>query len=1164
MKKSLIFAISILLPVFYIYSSIKNPSLIATYSSSASGEEVFIKGNYAYCANISAGLRIIDISNPATPLLRSTYNCTAVGVKVVGNYAYVTTDSGGLIILDISDPYVMPTLVGSCNTPGNALMSHIEGNYAYVADRQGGMQIINISNPASPFIEGNFPTTYYARGVYVVGNLAYVAEGWGLRVVDISNPSAPVYRGGYETARSAYDVKVVGNYAYVAAKESGMLIFDITNPAAPGLVGSYITTAATAVSISGNYAYISDSSGMIIVNIETPSSLYLIGSYSTSYAGKHVFVNNNNAYLSGTPAFSILDVTATVPVLTLNPISGVSYTTATFSGNVTNDGNGNSTERGFCWHTSPSPTTSNSKIANGSGEGSYINNITSLLPGTKYYVRSYAVNAVGTGYSNTETFTTPAYLPPTATTGNASGIHLTGGTLNGTVNANNQNTTITFEYGTTVAYGSERVASPPSLSGNSAVAVTSSLTGLLPNTTYHFRVKAVNIVGTTYGADMTFTTVSGPPVVTTSSSTGITNTGATLNGTVNANNQSTTATFEYGTTAAYGSTITIDQGTLSGVTNYAVTSTISGLTPNTTYHYRLVAVNGSGTSYGADATFSTGVGAPPSVTTSVVSIINPETVQCGGTVTSEGNGPVTSRGVCWSLTPTPSINGFHTNDGTGTGTFNSIINNLLSGQKYYVRAYASNLYGTAYGEEKTFTTEAGKLPVVNTRPVYSIGITTAGSGGSVTSGGDAAVTARGVCWSLASNPAINGFHTTDGTGTGDFASSLSNLIPGQSYYVRAYATNSYGTTYGQNIKFTTKRENPVIQIITPSEGDAIKDTVKIVTISSDTVNQINCYIDERLLCTRTPDIYTGRKPLINAEFEPEEAEYLFIDNRNILKKINHKRDIKNVFSRNLQIRDFILNQSGVLWLSLLNPVKLKDNSVCSYLRMDMITGSVTGSEEIPVSYHYEETTIDFNYNPMSKNYKVKVKTGFNKDDHETIAFLRYIPRRIISTSQNLPGILKQISFEYSEYSSEQVTLNRYSIDWNTLNYNDGVCKIRVVAEDSENRTVSDSIDVVIRNINLTLNATRKEVKAYLIRTHIADLKFIVQNKKNSKISHYQILRSTNSGSFEVITTIQATSVTDNTGGYYDKNIDKNSSYKYKIVAYDEAGNILSESNTETI
>jgi hypothetical protein len=201
------------------------------------------------------------------------------------------------------------------------------------------------------------------------------------------------------------------------------------------------------------------------------------------------------------------------------------------------------------------------------------------------------------------------------------------------------------------------------------------------------------------------------------------------------------------------------------------------------------------------------VTATPTVTTTAASSITANAVDSGGDVTDAGSAAVTARGVCWSTASNPTTADSKTTDGSGTGSFSSSITGLSPGTLYYVRAYATNSVGTAYGSENSFTTSAVE-PTVTTTAASSITANAASSGGDVTDSGGAAITARGVCWSTASNPTTADSKTTDGTGTGSFASSLSGLTAETVYYIRAYATNSAGTAYGNEIQVTTAASPP--------------------------------------------------------------------------------------------------------------------------------------------------------------------------------------------------------------------------------------------------------------------------------------------------------------------------------------------------------------------
>jgi hypothetical protein len=163
---------------------------------------------------------------------------------------------------------------------------------------------------------------------------------------------------------------------------------------------------------------------------------------------------------------------------------------------------------------------------------------------------------------------------------------------------------------------------------------------------------------------------------------------------------------------------------------------------------------------------------------------------------------VTARGVCWSTSVNPTIAlSTKTTDGIGTGTFTSSITGLTLGTTYYVRAYATNSVGTAYGNQVSYTTPT--LAILTTTTASSTTSTTATSGGNVTSDGSSPVTELGVCWGTSTLPTTANSKTTDGTGIGTFTSSITGLTLGTTYYVRAYATNIVGTAYGNEVSFTS-------------------------------------------------------------------------------------------------------------------------------------------------------------------------------------------------------------------------------------------------------------------------------------------------------------------------------------------------------------------------
>lgn len=233
-----------------------------------------------------------------------------------------------------------------------------------------------------------------------------------------------------------------------------------------------------------------------------------------------------------------------------------------------------------------------------------------------------------------------------------------------------------------------------------------------------------------------------------------------------------------------------------------------------------------------------------SVTTEDISYISVSSAVSGGTIDSDGGAAVTMRGVCWNIAGDPTIADSKTEDGSGSGTFESSMTGLSAGTTYHIRAYATNEAGTAYGPEKTFSTLSTlEIPTVTTSAVQNILVTTAESGGNVTDWGGDSVTDKGVCWNTTGNPTIADFKTMDGSDIGSFNSFLNELLENTTYYVRAYATNTVGTGYGIEGTFTTQSRAPDILKIVCKDGTGDYSTVQAA-------------FDE------VPDFYTGKYTIL--------------------------------------------------------------------------------------------------------------------------------------------------------------------------------------------------------------------------------------------------------------------------------------------------------------
>ena len=237
--------------------------------------------------------------------------------------------------------------------------------------------------------------------------------------------------------------------------------------------------------------------------------------------------------------------------------------------------------------------------------------ISGLKPGAIYHFRVVATNASGTSEGADATLTTLPN-PPTVLTDVAAAIKQTTATLHASVNPNGANVSdCRFEYGTGTSYGSSAPCSPAPGSGTSPVGVSAPIEGLSANATYHFRIVATNAGGTSEGADATLTTLPNAPTVLTGSASAITKTTATLGASVNPNGGNVSeCVFEYGTSVFYEASRPCTSLPGSGTSAIEVAAPLEGLLANTTYHFRIVAANGGGTSNGADAMFTTVSNAP--------------------------------------------------------------------------------------------------------------------------------------------------------------------------------------------------------------------------------------------------------------------------------------------------------------------------------------------------------------------------------------------------------------------------------------------------------------------------------------------------------------------------------------------------------------------------
>jgi len=589
-------------------------------------------------------------------------------------------------------------------------------------------------------------------------------------------------------------------------------------------------------------------------------------------------------------------------------ITGITGNSAQGGGDVTDDGDMVVTSRGVCWSTSQNPTIDDEKTIDGQGTGPFTSSLTGLNPNTSYYARAYAVNSYRASYGQQFIFKTGPGIP-TLTTAIVLSLTESSAVSGGTI-TNSGGLEITDRGVCWSLTRNPSVTDNTTYDGDGEGKFVSSMTRLSPNTTYYVRAYASNSAGTAYGEEREFKTASGsffyegksypyrkfgnqnwmienlaylPAVYRPSDGSdslpryyvygyygtktsdakakaNYSNYGVLYNfeasktacptGWYLPGDSDWTQLTDYLTANGYGfggGGIDIaksmaakwgwklfDKGGTPGFDQESNDSSGFSAVPAGNRNSLNFSELGSGTSFWTIAANETAIIRSPMIWYSIENITNAyedktygHSVRCvnggtylakiatsvpgkpngssalgGGNIFDDGETEVTARGVCWSIHKNPTVQDSKTNDGSGKGTFSSEITGLGGNQTYYVRAYAINSTGTSYGTNEILWTSAG-LPTVACGYLSSIRDTSAISGGVVNSDGGSAVTTRGVCWSTAENPTTSGSNTLNGSGMGGFSSQIVKLKANTTYYVHAYATNSAGTAYSNNIRFRT-------------------------------------------------------------------------------------------------------------------------------------------------------------------------------------------------------------------------------------------------------------------------------------------------------------------------------------------------------------------------
>ena len=479
------------------------------------------------------------------------------------------------------------------------------------------------------------------------------------------------------------------------------------------------------------------------------------------YYSFEMFTNTENHRIKEIYNFKTLE--GDLATVTTFDITDITSTTATGGGNVTLNGNFSITKRGICWslHHNPHPFI-DSHGTSGSGSGWFAVQMTELLPDTTYYVRAYADLSNVIFYGNEVSFKTLSINQPIVNTGQVTNISATSATGSGTVVS--EGTSVVTERG--ICWNTEHnptIEDSHSSNGEGLGNYSCPITDLIPNQTYYVRAYAISEYGVAYGAEVSFTALDGLPEVTTLNITEITTSSAIGHGKVTDQGGSSVTERGICWSNSHNPTISNDHAS-SGMGTGEYNVEITGLQANSTYYARAYATNSIGTTYGEEVTFNTLQELTlPTVNTAEVSNIGHISAIGGGNVTDDGGATVTDRGICWSTIHNPTTSDSHASNGSGTGSYTVNMLGLTATTTYYVRAYATNSQGTAYGSEVSFST----LQIPSCTVIVSA---SPSSGGTVSGGG---IYQQGQSCSIQAT-ANNGYTFTNWTEFGTVVSTQAN------------------------------------------------------------------------------------------------------------------------------------------------------------------------------------------------------------------------------------------------------------------------------------------------------------------------------------------------------------------------------------------------------
>ena len=747
-------------------------------------EELIPGTNYFYCLFITCGnttvispeiLQFATVANNAPEL-------DAITLRTKDNQSITVASEV------ISSGAESIELRGVCYVKGTEGDPKLGDNNVAVPEGETDF-VVTISNLSA--------STDYTIRAFAMNNEGIVGYG-KTTVIRTENSEKP-------TVRTYDEPTVRGNYAVVTAEVTDAGTSAVTSR---GFCWSSTNSTPMLGACDGQTEMPLTESNVFAgeINKLKEGTVYHIRAYATNGKG----TGYGNAVTITTTSVTLPEVTITTPAFTTK--------TADLSAAIASNGGGTITEQGFCWSASVhNPQTDTEGCEHKAIEGDdFKYMLEELTPGTTYYVTAYAVNEKGTGYSNVKEFKTMELTVPRLDALVISTPKTDGASVNCTLLSNGNGTVTERGFCWSTSVQNPRL----DMQGCEKIQMTGTeflheFTGLNPGTPYYVTAYATNEAGTGYSQAGSFTTVTiSEPTLDIPYISAINTTSAYVRSSIiNDNNSPVTGKgFCYSTTNPNPTT----SDKVISVEGNDFTQQLLGLNHGTLYYIRAFATNSVGTGYSSSESFTTTQITAPGLYSTNVSGVTINSAVLTATIYSAGNGTISRKGFCWSTeTSQPDMDKNTHQDIEGNVTaLNHTLTGLTPGKTYYVRAYAVNEAGVTYNSHAQFTTDAVNKPTFGNISVTDVAITTAKVTARISSNGNQEITRKGFYWSSTNHEPGENDQVKAIEGTGDqMVLNMSDLKSSTTYYVRAFATNSQGTTLSNITSFTTAID-PV-----PGDGD---------------------------------------------------------------------------------------------------------------------------------------------------------------------------------------------------------------------------------------------------------------------------------------------------------------------------------------------------------